>query len=387
MTIPLRIAVQMDLDWPLKRHHEPFSGLQDYAKEHAPHWELLPDEFPGPWVRTRGRAPGYDAIFGRITKSAADAAERAGIPVVNLWAASPVADRVPSVVVDYQEVGRMAGEHLMSRGLMRLGGMGYHRDTATRAFFTGLKAVAREHNIHVSFQLTRFSNRRNEKNWHKFINSVNDWIDRWKTPMGIAAMYDTTSRVLATICRRRGLRIPEDVAIIGSGDEPVPCEGTEPELSSIDAGHYRQGYVAAELLDKLLQGGEIPTQRVLCPPADLVARQSTDVYAVADKTVGRAMRYIAEHCGSPIRVPDVVAHVGCARRKLEQQFREAGRNTINEEIINLRIELTKRLLVSTEDPIQHVAAKAGYGTAQHMRHVFRHKLGTTPTRFREEHRK
>ena len=84
---------------------------------------------------------------------------------------------------------------------------------------------------------------------------------------------------------------------------------------------------------------------------------------------------------------NVVEHAGCDRRKLEKQFRKAGRQSINEEIVALRIELTKRLLVSTDDPINGVAAQAGYGTAQHMRHVFRHQLGTTPTAFREEHRK
>ena len=143
---------------------------------------------------------------------------------------------------------------------------------------------------------------------------------------------------------------------------------------------------AAELLDQLLQGGAPPDAAILSPPADLVPRQSTDVYAVADQTVGRAMRYIAEHCGSPISVSDVVAHVGCSRRVLEKQFRSAGRRTINHEIVVLRIELTKRLLAGTDDPIADVAAKSGFGTAQHMRHIFRHQLNTTPTDYREAHR-
>jgi len=198
---------------------------------------------------------------------------------------------------------------------------------------------------------------------------------------------DNTARTLATICHRRGLRIPDEVAIIGGGDEPVQCEGSEPELSSIDMGFYRAGYRAAELLDHLLRGRAAPAEPILTPPADLVARVSTDVYAVDDKTVGRAMRFIAEHCGQPIRVADVAEHVGCHRRKLEKQFRAAGRDSINNEIVALRIELTKRLLVSTDDSIHAVAAKAGYGTAQHLRHVFRHQLGTSPTAYRALHGK
>jgi LacI family transcriptional regulator, galactose operon repressor len=387
MTKPLRIAVVLDMDWPLKRHHEPYSGIQDYAKEHAPHWELVPDEFPARWIARRDEVPGYDAIFGRITTSTARAAERAGVPVVNVWLNSPVRERVPSVLVDYSEAGRMAAEHLVSRGLRRLACAGYRRDVATRWYVEGVRSVAQSHRIPMSRHLANFSNRRNERNWHRYVEDLNRWIDDWRTPIGIAAVYDNSARVLALMCRRRGLHIPEQVAIIGGGDEPVHCEGSEPELTSIDMGFYRAGFRAAELLDHLLRGGAAPAGPIMTPPADLVPRQSTDVYAVADKTVGRAMRFIAEHCGRPIRVGDVAARVHCGRRKLERQFREAGRRSINEEIVALRIELSKRLLASTDDPIEQVAAMAGYGTAQHMRHVFRHQLGVSPTAFRDKHRK
>jgi LacI family transcriptional regulator len=387
MSRSLRIAVPIDLDWPLKRHHEVFSGIQDYAKRQAPHWDLVPDMYPARRVAPRGSGPGYDGIVGRVSASDAAAARRARIPIVNVWLNSPARDQVPSVLVDYVEVGRMAGEHLASRGLRQFACAGYRRDMATRRFFEGVASVARQRHIPVTGHLASFSNSRNEKNWHRYLDGVNRWIDSWRTPIGIAATYDNPARILATECLRRGWRIPEDVAIIGANDDLMLCEGSEPELSSIDVGNYRAGYLAAELLDRLLHGGDPPAQAILTPPADLVPRQSTDVYAVADKTVGRAMRYIAEHCNQPIRVEDVVAHVGCSRGTLERQFRAAGRNSINQEIVALRIELTKRLLISTDDAIEEVAAKAGYGTAQHMRHIFRHQLGTTPTAFREKHRR
>lgn len=382
-----RIAIPIDLDWPLKRHHEPYAGIQDYARSHAPHWELMPDEFPGSWIARHGKTPGYRAIFGRITTSVADAAKRAAIPVVNVWLNSPVRDHVPSVFVDYFEAGRMAAEHLVSRGLRRLACIGYRRDAATRRFRQGVNDVAQAHAIPLTELLAGFGDRANEKNWHKFLNDTGDWMDRWQLPVGVAAVYDNTARTLATICQRRGMRIPDEVAIVGVGDEPVQCEGSAPELSSIDMGFYRAGYRAAELLDHLLKGGDAPTEPILTPPADLVARLSTDVYAVDDRTVGRAMRFIAEHCSRPIRVADVAEYVGCHRRKLEKRFRAAGRDSINNEIVALRIELTKRLLVSTDDSIRDVAAKAGFGTDQHMRHVFRLQLGTSPTAYRAMHSK
>lgn len=383
----LRIAIPIDLDWPLKRHHEVFSGIQDYARELAPHWEIVPDMFPAKWVPARGDTPGYGGIVGRVSASDARAAKRARIPIVNVWTNSPVRDKVPSVLIDYVDVGRMAAEHLLSRGLRRIACAGYRRDATTARFIEGVTRVAKANHIPVDWHLTSFSYRSNEANWHRYLDGLNRWLDRWRTPIGIAAAYDNLARELATECLRRGWRIPEDVAVIGANDDLMLCEGSEPELSSIDVGHYRAGYRAAELLDHLLKGGAAPEEPVFTPPADLVPRQSTDVYAVADKTVGRAMRYIAEHCGQPISVADVVTHVGGSRRGLEKQFRAAGRRPINREIVALRIELAKRLLISTDDAIEDVAAQSGYGTAQHMRHVFRHQLGTTPTEFRAQHGK
>lgn len=386
MPRPIRIAIPIDLDWPLKRHHEPYSGIQDYARRHAPHWELVPDMFPGPLIRATRTSRGYGAILGRITRATADAARRAHIPVVNIWSSSPVADKIPSVLCDYSAMGRMAAEHLISRGLRRLGVMGYRRDAATARYFDAMKTVARSTGVALSFHLTSFRNRDNERNWHAFLSDLDAWIDRWETPMGIAAVYDHSARTMASMCLRRGLKVPEEIAILGGGDDPVHCESTEPQLSSIDAGHFRQGMEAARLLDRLLAGARPPDAPILTPPADLIARQSTDVYAVADKTVGRAMRFIAENCGKLIRVDDVAEHVGCGRGKLERQFRAAGRNSINREIVALRIELSKRLLAGTDDAIKEIAAQAGFGTAQHLRHVFRHQLKTTPMAYRRKHR-
>jgi len=385
MSQPIRVAVVIDLDWPLKRHHEVFSGIQNYARSHAPDWVLIPDLFPAKWIKPTRRLPGYDAVIGRVSLNDARAARKARIPVVNVWRNSPARPLVPSVLVDTAEAGRMAAEHLISRGLRRLAGLGMRRDAASQQYLCGLDTAAKSHDIPVSRHYVSFSHTRIERNWHRYVNDVNHWIDHWHLPIGIAASYDEMARNLTTMCLRRGLQIPEQVAIIGSGDDLMHCEGSDPEMSSIDMGRYREGYVAADLLDQLLKGGKPPAEPILTPPADLVARLSTDVYAVADKTVGRAMRYIAEHCGQTLCVGDVVKHVGCNRRKLEKLFQRFGRKSINDEIVALRIELTKRLLIGTDDAIEDVAAAAGFGTAQHMRHVFRHQLGTTPTAYREQH--
>ena len=85
------------------------------------------------------------------------------------------------------------------------------------------------------------------------------WIAGWEPPLGIFAMQDIFCRYLANACLHAGLRIPEDVALIGSGNEPIICIHHEPSLSSFDLGYERQGYEAAALLDRLMDGQPLPS--------------------------------------------------------------------------------------------------------------------------------
>ena len=58
-----------------------------------------------------------------------------------------------------------------------------------------------------------------------------------------------------------------------------------PPLSSVDIDPPRIGYEAARLLDLLIKGGKPPTEPVLVPPREVVARQSSDIIAIEDADV------------------------------------------------------------------------------------------------------
>ena len=186
---------------------------------------------------------------------------------------------------------------------------------------------------------------------------------------------------------RNGLRIPEDVAIIGAHNEPAICLHPSPSLSSIDFGFDRIGHSAAKLLDKLMRGAKPPRDPIVCPPAELVLRESSDIYAVDDPVLAEAMRFIAEHVHEPIQVRDVVESVPASRRSLERRFRSHLDRSVADEITRLRLERAKRLLVETYEPLKSLARSCGFTGPKQMWKVFRRVEGVSPGQYRSRYRK
>lgn len=390
MPQPLRIAVPIDLDWPIRRHQDVYQGIQSYA-EQADGWEIFNDQFPAAWIARRGKRPGYDGVVGRVSPEVLTACLKHNVPVVNVWGNSPAMPQMPTLVADFEAAGRLAAEHLLARGMRRLASVGYrdHGPLGTRAFFKGLKAVATEHGVPWSGHLVSYSFNHNEKAWRRYVADADRWFAQWEAPIGVATGTDNHARYLALMGRRRGLGVPEQLAIVGAGNDTLACEGASPSLTSVDLGYHRIGYNAAQMLDRFIRGEADPahvTEPRLLKPAELVARGSTDSYIIDDETVGRAMRYMAEQCGKHIDVPDVVAHVGCSRRTLERRFRQTLGHTINDQLIKLRLQIVKRLLVRTRASIKSIADEAGFGTPEHMRYTFKKYENVSPGQYRRDNR-
>jgi LacI family transcriptional regulator len=122
------------------------------------------------------------------------------------------------------------------------------------------------------------------------------------------------------------------------------------------------------------------------PPMSVVVRQSSDIVAVEDADVGRALRYIRQHATEPIGVEDVLREVAVSRRKLERDFQRVIQRTIFAEIRRLRIEKAMRLLATTDLPMPAIAEQSGFEGARRLAVVFRQMTRQTPTEYRTRYR-
>lgn len=374
-----RVALVIDLSYPLRHHHGVFAGTQLYAREHS-NWDCVVQ----PFIRTLRRGsnvPVYDGIIARASTELVHNAAKARIPLVNLWSTTS-ADTMPSVLPDFRACGQLAAEHLLHRGFRQFAYHGFSRHRGSTLVWEGFAMALREAKSTASKLVVPAQCDENARAWNKYTAALERWIAEWQPPVGVLVVQDIIGRHLATACLHAGLRIPEDVALISLGNEPLICLHPEPSLSSFDLNHERVGYEAAALLDRLMDGKAPPQTSTLIPPAELFLRRSTDAYVVADPLVISALRYISEHCHTELRVEAVARHAHASVRSLERHFRQAMGRTMSEEITRLRLERAKRLLRESDTLVKNVAHQCGFKDVKHFHKMFQAAEGTTPGEFR-----
>ena len=213
---------------------------------------------------------------------------------------------------------------------------------------------------------------------------LEDWLKSLPKPLGLMACNDYCGREVLQACAEAGLRIPDDVAVVGVDNDELMCELSDPPLSSVALNVEQAGYDAARLLDSLMSGQSIPEHIVLVKPTFVVARRSSEVMAQADPCVVAALRFIKDRAAQAIGVPDVVNESRVSRRTLERHFASAIGHSILSEVIHCRLERAKRLLLETDLPVHRIAASSGFASVKTFNRAFRRAEGRTATLFRTQ---
>lgn len=372
----MKVAFALEMEWGLKHHSEIYAGCQRFANEAKWITSIIPNS---PKVLETGS---YDGIIARVGTNFNKMAEHKKIPLVNVWQNSPV-KKVTSVFSNSYEAGTIAAEHLLGRGLRRFGFLGFKRDKADFQQLDGymetLKSTGYQSSI---FKFNRSVIEGNAEGWEKFIFQLKNWVKGLQPPVGIHATSDINCRYLIEICKSLELKIPHDLAIVGSGNEPLICNSPYPSITSIDKNFEEVGYQAAKLLDEMMISGKSSKVAKYCQPQGIVPRQSTDSYASDHPKVALALRYIAESANRRIKVNDVANAVATNRRTLERKFREFTRRTISQEISRMRIERAKRLMMESDLSFKELSAELGYRNSDHFYKSFLRAEGQTPSSFR-----
>lgn len=315
-----------------------------------------------------------------------------GIPVIlsESWAEPPVADHplagVPFVKMDSAGVGALAARYYLERGYRSFAYVGETRDMGwnieRRDGFRGALAAA-GFDCAVYGKLTV----RRRCDWAAERPHLIRFLLGLPKPTAILAAMDGRARLVLDACAAAGLRVPEDIAVLGVDNDPLLCESTHPALSSIRTGGYRRGWKAAEMLDALLHGQTIPQQGVVMEPLTVVTRGSTGYDAMRDPVLARALKAIHAEAGRRhFEVSDAVKAANCSRRYLEINIRRHLGTTVRELILREKIERVKSLLETTALTIGEIVDETGFFHDSHLTTLFKQATGTTMTTWRRTHR-
>ncbi|HEV2968590.1 MAG TPA: DNA-binding transcriptional regulator [Pirellulales bacterium] len=361
-------------------------GIYAYLREHHPWSICLPEqsrgEAPPKWLKSwRG-----DGIIARIENPRiAKAVRETGARAVDVSAARLLPD-LPSVETDNEAIARLAFDHLFERGFRNLAYCGDRR--FPWSFDRGRRFARIAQEVNCPFAAFPPADRKRAAaiSWKQEENELKAWVRELAKPTGLLACYDMRGLQLLDVCRRGGIAVPDEIAVIGVDNDDLICNLSEPPLSSVVPDAERTGYAAAELLDQLMAGRKVEEGTRLIEPTGIVTRQSSDVRAIPDAEVSAAVRFIRDHACDGINVEDVLLTVPISRRILENRFKKILGHTPHEEILLVQLRRVTQLLEETDLPLATIADRAGFKYVEYLSVVFKRRFHRSPARYRAEHR-
>jgi LacI family transcriptional regulator len=361
-------------------------GVAQYLRENGP-WTIYIEQRsltdrPPPWLKTWDG----DGIISRIAPRQTRRLRATGIPLVDLNDQGP-GPCLADICSDHETEGALSAEHLLERGFSCFAFFGYPQFAWSQACRKGFTATVRAagHSCHEYGRAQRVSWGHQQPSWEVEVEGVARWIESLPKPVGLMACNDFRGIQALDACRRAGIAVPEEVAVIGVDNEELVCKLAYPPLSSVVPDARSIGYEAAALLDRLMRGEPEPVIPRTIRPVEVIARLSTDVNAIADPDVAGAMRFIREHACEGIGVDDVLYQVPVSRSVLQRRFRSLLGRSIHGVIAGVRLQRAKQLLVETDLPLSVIAERTGFTHVEYLCAAFRKAFGLPPGSYRREH--
>ena len=358
-------------------------GILDYAKERGG-WSFtrLP-ELLSPSIDWLQHWPGDGAFILVTNPEDAAMAHLLSIPVVNL-AGHLEASGLPTVTVDHHAIGILAAEHLLARRFQRFGYYGICGKWYSLQRRLGFsETVGRAGGSCKVLEVRDLSLRPGK--WVDQQEELARWLKTLVPPVGVMASTDLRAGMVLDACQRLGLRVPEDIAVIGVDNDPVACEFCHPPLSSVSRNDREVGYQAARFLDGLIHGKVSKAESLLIPPDSVVQRKSSEVMAVEDPEVAAVVEAIRSRLHQPFGVEGILGNVSISRRRLEQRFRESLGRTPAVFLNEQRVERAKKLLAGKDRiALTTIAAACGFTELRRFRQVFQRVTGQSPADFRKQ---
>lgn len=361
-------------------------GIAEYARIHGP-WifHTEPPYYMNPsrkrnmldWVK-KWQAHGIVMLDCDMFRGM----DKLGIPIIISHVVRKHPPKHPCILSDGQTIGRMAAEYFIDRRYRHFAFCGFKDMPWSQNRMQGFCQTI--HQTGYSAHCLEGPIFRQPLLWGNESNALLDWLKTLPQPIAIMACNDDRGRQILNACRMGGIRVPEDVAVLGVDNDPLVCGLSFPLLSSIALNFRKGGYQAAELLHNLMAGKKVTRQQITVEPLYIETRHSTDNTALHDPLVANAICYIRNHLREPLQIEDVAQAVSTSRRTLYQKFQEVLGRSVHEEIRRVRIQEITKMLLETNFSIAQIAIALNFSSDKHFARYFAKEMGLSPRAFRQK---
>jgi LacI family transcriptional regulator len=262
----------LDSPWAV----EILRGVEEWGAEHSTAVAVSSvrhgNARPASW--TSGLAShdtdGVILVTSELTGSQLEQLREADIPLVVLDPGNPPPPDLPSVGATNWAGGLAATEHLLGLGHRRIGAIAGPGDfLCSRARTDGYRSALERAGITFDPALVRNGDFQHEAG---FVCG-GKLLDLPKPPTAIFAGSDQQAFGLYEAARQRGLRVPQDLSVVGFDDLPI-SRWVPPPLTTVRQPLDEMGRAAAQMLGDLIEGRPLRSSRVELS-TELIIREST----------------------------------------------------------------------------------------------------------------
>lgn len=365
-------------------------GISRFAQEH-PDWSMRILEWAD--ADTPRQLREFDGFIVRILNDQlAQTFLNTGKPVVDVFHEREWPG-VSSVDQHARIVGQLAARHFIEHKFTQFAFCGFngrsYSDKRRAAFIRCLRLNHFDCSVYDSppSAVSDFDNtiiRQERLSFGTDNRRLEKWIRSLPKPVAVFCSHDLRAYQLIELCRRSGIRIPEEVSVLGVDNDELVCNFVTPTLSSIDLNGDLVGYTAATVLADQLASPSIPPCHIRITPSRLISRQSTQTYPIDPPWLSDALVFIRGNVTRHLTAADVFAHVERSHTLVARAFKEKLGTTVQREIKRSRLNVAKRLVSSTNLPLTEIAQRAGFGSLQYFCTSFTATFGKSPSSFRAE---
>lgn len=325
-----------------------------------------------------------DGIIARIEdRRMARVLARKRIPIVDIRGVCPVRG-VPIVKTDNTEIARLAAAHLRGCGLRHFAYCGYggaeYSQKRGDAFARFIREAGLPCHVFTAREPRLAAVRSQEQFGWAHEHTLVEWVRALPKPIGVMACNDARGHQLLNAARQLGIVVPDQLAVIGVDNHETICELAVPPLSSVEQNTSAIAREAVSLLERMMAGERPSNAPILIKPCKVVPRRSTDVLAVPDRNLRKAIVCIRSQTARGIG--EIARIAGVSRRDLERRFAAVFGHSPGQEVLAVQLQTVKRLLTETDWPLYRVAEKAGFRHPEYLNVAFKRQTGLTPRQYR-----
>lgn len=370
--------VLLALGWYDYRLHK---GIEKYAQEHG--WHLYAHYTREKVIPWGWQGDGILAWLG----AGDDLAEfvcAARLPTVDFSYRRPQL-KFARVLEDHVHAAKLAADHFLSRGFTNFCFYSDEENWSYEERGQGFsQALAgRGHRCAWLHWLESPAYATGKQEWQRKRKWLAAQMKQATKPLAVFAANDQQALDVLESCESVGIKIPEEVAILGTENHLLAPDAMHTPLSSVDTNLEAMGYRGAELLDQLMAGKPAPAEPVRVPAAGVIVRKSTDILTIKHPGVARSLRFIWEHGHEPISIQDLVGVSSMSRRGMHKAFVEHLGRTPGQELQRVRIDHAQKLLARTTQKIESIAHDSGYQSINSFCVAFKRATGMSAKQFRD----